>query len=89
MNAMGRLVKENNGSVFSLLSNKERQVLQLIAEGNLSKKIAEKLNVSVRTIDVHRLNIKRKLNIHSIAELTKFAIAEGITSTEIKAGDWK
>lgn len=64
----------------SILSNKEREVLQLIAEGNRSKGIAQKLNISVRTVDVHRVNIKNKLNIHSVAQLTKFALTEGITS---------
>ena len=64
----------------SILSNKEREVLQLIAEGHRSKGIAQKLNISVRTVDVHRVNIKNKLNIHSVAELTKFALTEGITS---------
>ncbi len=64
----------------SILSNKEREVLQLIAEGHRSKGVAQKLNISVRTVDVHRVNIKNKLNIHSIAELTKFALTEGITS---------
>jgi len=66
-------------SVFSLLSKREREVLQLIAEGHKSRAIAEKLNISIKTIDIHRTNLKTKLNIHSIAELTRFAIAEGVT----------
>ncbi len=70
-------------SVFSLLSRREREVLQLIAEGHKSRMIAEKLNISVRTVDIHRDNLKRKLKIHTIAELTKFAISEGLTSTII------
>lgn len=68
-------------SVFLLLSKREREILQLIAEGYKSRKIAEKLNISVKTVDIHRTNLKTKLNIHSIAELTKFAIAEGLTSS--------
>lgn len=68
-------------SVFSLLSRREREVLQLIAEGHKSRMIARKLSISVKTVDIHRNNLKKKLNIHSIAELTKFAIAEGLTST--------
>lgn len=67
-------------SVFSLLSKRERQVLQLIAEGHKSRTIAQNLKISVKTVDIHRTNLKTKLNIHSIAELTKFAIAEGLTS---------
>ncbi|MCD4722332.1 MAG: response regulator transcription factor [Desulfobacula sp.] len=74
-------VTDSPVSVFSLLSKREREVLQLIAEGHKSRKIAEKLNISVKTIDIHRTNLKTKLNIHSIAELTKFAIAEGLTSS--------
>jgi DNA-binding NarL/FixJ family response regulator len=79
----GEYVPENNKkvSIFSLLSNREREVLQLIAEGYKSRAIAQKLNISVKTIDIHRTNLKSKLNIHSIAELTKFAIAEGMTTS--------
>jgi DNA-binding NarL/FixJ family response regulator len=75
--------KDEPLSVFSLLSRREREVLQLIAEGHKSRMIAKMLSISVKTVDIHRNNIKAKLNIHSIAELTKFAIAEGLTSTII------
>ena len=75
-----RPVKDIRVSVFSLLSRKEREVLQLIAEGHKSNEIAKKLYISVRTVDVHRVNLKKKLNINNVAELTKFAISEGITS---------
>ena len=77
----GKPASGNNVSVFSLLSKREREVLQLIAEGHKSRKIAQKLNISVKTVDIHRTHLKTKLNIHSIAELTKFAIAEGLTSS--------
>ncbi len=69
-------------SVFSILSNREREVLQLIAEGKSTKEIAYKLNVSVKTIETHRQQIMNKLDIHSIAELTKYAIREGLTPLE-------
>lgn len=72
-----------SSSIFSLLSKREREVLQLIAEGHKNKAIAQKLEISVKTVDVHRTNIKTKLNLHSVAELTKFAIAEGVTSPEL------
>ncbi len=74
---------KNNKQVsgFSLLSERERQVLQLIAEGHSSRSIAEKLNISIKTIDIHRAHLKNKLNIHSIAELTKFAITEGLSTS--------
>ncbi len=67
-------------SIVSKLSQREKEVLQLISEGHKNKAIAQQLKISIKTVDVHRINLKKKLNIHSVAELTKFAIAEGITS---------
>ena len=64
------------------LTVKEREVLQLLAEGKSTKEIAGKLNVSVPTIETHRQHIMEKLDIHTVAELTKFAIREGLTSLE-------
>jgi len=65
------------------LTPREREVLQLTAEGQSTKGIAFTLHVSVKTIETHRRNIMEKLNIHSIAELTKYAIQEGLTSLDI------
>jgi two-component system NarL family response regulator len=62
------------------LSRREREVLRLIAEGARSPGIADELHVSVATIEVHRRNIIRKLGLRSVAELTKYAIREGIIS---------
>jgi DNA-binding NarL/FixJ family response regulator len=67
-------------SAYSALGAKEREVLQLLAEGQSSKEIAENLFISVKTVETHRRNIMRKLDIHSVAELTKYAIREGLTS---------
>lgn len=64
------------------LTSREREVLQLVAEGNASKDIATKLNLAVTTVETHRRQIMEKLGIHSIAELTKFAIRAGITPLE-------
>jgi DNA-binding NarL/FixJ family response regulator len=64
------------------LTKREREILQLIAEGWQTKEIAFHLNVSSKTVDTHRHNIMDKLNVKSIAELTKFAIREGLTSLE-------
>lgn len=64
----------------NILSNREREVLQLLAEGNSTKETAYTLNVSVKTIETHRRQIMNKLNLHSIAELTKYALKEGITT---------
>jgi len=70
-------------SVASILTPREREVLQLLAEGKTTKQIAASLNVSVKTIETYRQQIMHKLNLHSVAELTKYAIREGITSIEI------
>jgi two-component system response regulator NreC len=66
----------------AVLTAREREVLQLLAEGRSSKEIASRLHVSEKTVHTHRQNIMEKLDIHSIAELTKYAIREGITSVE-------
>jgi two-component system NarL family response regulator len=63
------------------LSARELQVLQLIAEGRTSPEIAKRLHLASSTVEVHRRNIMRKLDMHSVAELTKYAIRHGITST--------
>ena len=60
------------------LTTREREILQLIAEGNSSAEVAQMLYISVRTVDTHRHNIMEKLDIHSIAGLTKFAIRTGL-----------
>jgi DNA-binding NarL/FixJ family response regulator len=66
----------------SQLSPREREVLQLIAEGWSTKQIASHLYVSIKTIETHRRQIMKKLDLHSIADLTKYAIREGLTSIE-------
>lgn len=69
-------------STVELLTDKEREVLQLIAEGKKTKDIAESLHISVKTVEARRSKIMDKLNIKSVAGLTKFAIREGLTSIE-------
>ena len=66
----------------SELSPREREVLQLLAEGMTSKEIAGKLDLAVSTIETHRKQIMAKLDLRSVAELTKFAIRTGITTLE-------
>ena len=65
-----------------LLSAREREVLQLLAEGQSSKKIAARLHIGVTTVDTHRKHIMDKLGFRSIAELTKYAVREGLTSLD-------
>jgi DNA-binding NarL/FixJ family response regulator len=67
---------------FEVLSDREREVLQLMAEGHSTKQIATKLHISVKTVETHRRQIMSKLNIHTVAELTKYAIRKGLTSLE-------
>ncbi|MEM7469362.1 MAG: response regulator transcription factor [Pseudomonadota bacterium] len=67
------------GSSSSELSVREREVLQSIAEGKSASEIAKELSLSVKTIESHRRNIMKKLDLYSVAELTKFAIKEGLT----------
>jgi DNA-binding NarL/FixJ family response regulator len=73
----------NGHGVFVRLSPREREVLQLMAEGRATKEIASDLSVSVKTVETHRRQIMEKLNLFSVAELTKYAIGEGITSVEL------
>jgi DNA-binding NarL/FixJ family response regulator len=69
-------------SPFAVLTSREREVLQLISEGKSTKECALRLYVSVKTIESTRRQIMHKLNIHNIADLTKYAINEGITSLD-------
>ncbi len=69
-------------SAFSVLTQREREVLQLLSEGNTTKQIALQLYISPKTVEAHRLRIMKKLDIDNIAKLTKYAIQEGLTSPE-------
>ena len=71
---------------FAQLTSREREVLVLIAEGQSNKEIATKLGIGVRTIETHRERIMRRLDIHSVAGLTKFAIANGMISIDGETG---
>jgi two-component system response regulator NreC len=73
---------EEVATAASPLSPREREVLQLIAEGWSTKQIASHLYVSIKTIETHRRQIMKKLDLHAIADLTKYAIREGFTSIE-------
>lgn len=67
-------------SAFSVLTAREREVLQLLAEGLSTKNIAAHLHVSIKTIETHRQHIMEKINTRSIADLIKYAVREGLTS---------
>ena len=83
--ALNRVVRSGGGgesAPMARLTNREREVLVHIADGLSNKEIAHHLSIGVRTVETHRERIMRKLNIHSVAGLTKFAIANGISSLE-------
>jgi len=69
-------------SVFTRLTPREREILQLIAEGVSTREIAERLHISRKTVETHRANIMEKLCIHNMTELVKYAIREGLTTLE-------
>ncbi len=81
--ALNQFVSETNRTdPFSRLSEREREVLARIAEGRSNKEIASDLGIGVRTIETHRERIMHKLDIHSVAGLTKFAITNGLAALE-------
>ena len=76
-------IKKDTEEIGSaILTNRENEILQLIAEGNSVKRIAKVLFISPKTVNSHRANIMDKLNIHNIPELTKHAIKAGLTSLD-------
>jgi DNA-binding CsgD family transcriptional regulator len=71
---------ENRGldDTYDLLTDREREVLQLIAEGKTAKEVANDLNISPTTVETHRTHIQEKLGLHSVAELVLYAVRKGI-----------
>ena len=65
---------------YDLLTNREREILQLVAEGRTNKEVANLLNISVTTAETHRGNLLQKLGLHSVPELTLYAVRKGIIS---------
>ena len=78
---ISRLQKDNTVD-SSILTPREREVLQLLAEGKNTREIASILNISVKTVDTHRRKIMDELRIHTIAGITKYAIREGLSSLD-------
>jgi DNA-binding NarL/FixJ family response regulator len=70
--------KESQPSTKAVLTPREREVIQLLAEGKTSKEVAVALKLSVKTAETHRTNLMRKLDLHSVADLTLYAIRNGI-----------
>jgi DNA-binding NarL/FixJ family response regulator len=69
-------------SAYSTLGSREREVLQLVAEGKTSAETAKEMFISIKTVETHRRNIAQKLGLHGTADLTKYAVREGLTSLE-------
>ena len=79
--ALNQVVQGNGaGPTEAELTNREKEVLVLVAGGFCNKEIASNLNVGVRTVETHRERIMRKLSIHSVAGLTRFAVAKGLVT---------
>ena len=79
----------DRGSLYAAaprLTERERQVLQLIAEGLTSMQIGDRLHIAASTVDVHRRNLMRKLDLHNVAELTRYAIHSGISPSANPGG---
>jgi DNA-binding NarL/FixJ family response regulator len=74
------LLVAGQGKTPSALSDREAEVLKLIADGWNTKEIAGKLSLSVKTVESHRMRIMARLDLHSVAELTKYAVRQGLTS---------
>jgi DNA-binding NarL/FixJ family response regulator len=88
LHQMNQSIINNNGlekKKNQTLSDREVQVLQLIAEGNSNKVIANVLTISIKTVDKHRQNLMKKLFIHDTASLTRYAISEGIIENSCQA----
>ncbi len=77
MQVLGRKGMEDT---YELLTDREREVLQLVAEGKTNKEIANTLNLSLYTVDTHRTHILQKLNLHSVPEVILYAVRKGIIS---------
>jgi two-component system, NarL family, response regulator NreC len=77
---MHQLAKLGVEDTYELLTSREREVLQLVAEGKSNKEVANLLNLSLYTVETHRTHILQKLNLHSVPELILYAVRKGIIS---------
>ncbi len=82
VDARVRAPSQRGTSARTDLGPREREIVQLLAEGHTSPEIARRMHISTRTVETHRRNIMRKLDVHSVAEITKYAIREGLTSLD-------
>ncbi len=74
-----RMLKQNNAQdSYDLLTEREKEVLQILAQGKSNKEVAQVLNLSPHTVDTHRTNLMQKLNLHNTAEIVLYAVRKGI-----------
>jgi DNA-binding NarL/FixJ family response regulator len=79
------VANNNPASGGDPLTEREREILKLVAESNSTKEIAQKLGISVKTVDNHRTNLMRKLNLHDVASLTRYALEIGLVDHRVQA----
>ena len=79
----GHAISRNDAPILPVLTAREREVTQLLAEGKSSKEVASLLNLSTKTVETHRSNIMRKLNLHSIRDLVVYAIKNNIIQIQL------
>ncbi len=77
---MRQLERQGAEDSYELLTNREREILQLLAEGKSNKDVANRLNLSLHTIETHRGHILQKLGLHTVPELILYAVRKGIIS---------
>ena len=77
------LPRDVDTSAMTVLTSREREILQLIAEGVSTRETADRLEVSPKTIETHRANIMEKVGVKNVPQLTKYAIQEGLTALEL------
>jgi DNA-binding NarL/FixJ family response regulator len=77
---MRRLQAEGLSDSYDLLTGREREVLQLLAEGRSNKEVATELNLGLSTVESHRANLMQKLNLHNTAEIVLYAVRKGVIS---------
>ena len=82
VNEMMYATEKPEPTAFSLLTHREREVLQLVTEGRTTREMASRLHISPKTVEAQRLRMMNKLGIGNVAKLTKYAIQEGLTSAE-------
>jgi two-component system, NarL family, response regulator NreC len=82
LQSSGRNIMDTPSDVYETLTAREREILQMTAEGRTSQEVGDKFTISPRTVEVHRSNLMNKLGLHNQTELIKFAIKRGIISLD-------